>query len=202
MSALAKSSLTAEEYLAWERKQEAKNEYWNGEVYAMAGASERHNLVALNVGAELRTQVRGRGCRVYPGDMRIYIPATGLYTYADVTVVCGQPQFTDREVDTLLNPTLIVEVLSRSTESYDRGKTFQNYRSLPSLAEYLMVDQESYSLEHYVRQSDHQWLLSEVRGLEGVLELPTLGCTLALAEIYAQVEFPLADLREYTQASR
>jgi Uma2 family endonuclease len=202
MSALPKTYLTPAQYLQWERRQETKHEYWNGQIYAMAGASERHNLISLNVGAELRTKLRGRGCRVYPGDLRIRIPATGLYTYADVVVVCGQPQFDDSELDTLLNPTLIVEVLSKSTESYDRGTKFQNYRSLASLMEYVLIDQNSYYLEHFVRQGQEQWLFSEVKGVEGLLHLPTLDCSLALADIYEQVEFTTPLLRDPEQRSR
>lgn len=202
MAALPKTYLTPEEYLAWERKQETKHEYWAGEVYAMAGASERHNLISANVVAGLHTQPRGRGCRVYPSDLRIRVPATGLYTYADVTVVCGRPQFDDSEQDTLLNPTLIVEVLSKSTESYDRGTKFQNYRSLESLTDYLLIAQDRPQIEHYARQANEQWLLSEVRGLERVLELPTLGCALSLADVYDLVEFPPTDLRDRNQTTR
>jgi Uma2 family endonuclease len=202
MAALPKIYFTPNEYLAWERKQETKHEYWAGEVYAMAGASERHNLISLNFGAELRTQLRSRGCRVYPGDMRIRIPVTGLYTYADVTVVCGRPEFDDSELDTLLNPTLIVEVLSKSTESYDRGTKFQNYRSLASLTDYLLVAQDRPQIEHYARQGDNQWLLTEVTGLETSIALPSLGCTISLADVYDLVEFPPVDLRERNQATR
>lgn len=201
MAALPKVYFTPNEYLAWERKQETKHEYWAGEVYAMAGASESHNLISANIVAGLHTQLRGLGCRVYPGDIRIRIPATGLYTYADVTVVCGRPQFDDSEQDTLLNPTLIVEVLSHSTESYDRGTKFQNYRSLASLTDYLLVAQDRPQVEHYARQNDNQWLLTEVTGLEGNDRLPSLGCTIALADVYDLVEFPPVDLRERNQVT-
>jgi Uma2 family endonuclease len=202
MAAWPKSYIPPEQYLTWERRQETKHEYWNGQIYAMAGASERHNLISLNVGAELRTKLRGRGCRVYPGDLRIRVPATGLYTYADVVVVCGKPQFDDSELDTLLNPTLIVEVLSKSTESYDRGTKFQNYRSLNSLMEYILIDQNGYYVEHYVRQAQGQWLFSEVKGAEGILHLPTIDCTLALTDVYDQVEFPSPRLRDPDQTAR
>lgn len=168
MSALPKPYYTPQKYLALERKSTFKIEYWNGEIFVMAGASERHNLIRLNVGFELRTQLRGRNCRVYASDMRIRIPATGLYTYPDVVVVCGKPQFEDNQNDSLLNPALIVKVLSKSTESYDRGKKFQNYRTLTSLAEYILIVQNAYQLEHYIRPSNDQWLLSETRGLGGI----------------------------------
>lgn len=202
MAALPKTYLTPSEYLAWERKQESKHEYWAGEIYAMASTSERNNLISLNLGAELRTQRRGRGCRVYLGDMRIRIPATGLYTYADVTVVCGRPEFDDSKLDTLLNPTLIVEVLSKSIASYDRGTKFQNYRSLESLTDYLLVAQDRPQIEHYARQSDNQWSLSEANGLDASMQLLTLGCTISLADVYDLVEFLPVDLRERNQATR
>ena len=121
MSSQAKAHLTAEEYLALERKAPYKSEYLKGEVFAMTGASRRHNLISLNIGAELRAQLRQRPCEVYTSDMRVKLGATGLYTYPDVVVVCGEPAFEDAEVDTLLNPILLVEVLSKSTEDYDRG---------------------------------------------------------------------------------
>lgn len=188
MSANPKLYLTPAEYLAAERKREVKSEYWNGELYAMAGASERHNLISANVVAGLHTQLRGRSCKVYPSDMRVQIKATGLYTYPDVVVVCGKPQFEDEDNDTLLNPTLIVEVLSKSTETYDRGKKFENYRTLDSLTEYVMIAQDRVHLEHYVRQPDSQWLLSEAKALQDVIKLPTIQCTLALADVYDKVD--------------
>ncbi|MFN8494786.1 MAG: Uma2 family endonuclease [Caldilineaceae bacterium] len=189
MSANPKIYVTPVEYLTGERKREFKSEYWNGEVYAMAGASERHNLISLNVAAELRAQLRKRTCRAYSSDMRVKISATGLYTYPDVVVVCGKPQFEDEDNDTLLNPTVLVEVLSKSTESYDRGKKFENYRTLDSLTEYLLIAQDRSYIEHYVRQADNQWLLSEAKALEDVIELPTIECKLALADVYDKVDF-------------
>ena len=188
MSANPKPYLTPAEYLAGERKREYKSEYWNGELYAMAGASERHNLITTNVVIELGTQLRGRSCKVYPSDMRVQIKVTGLYTYPDVVVVCGKPRFEDEDNDTLLNPTVLVEVLSKSTETYDRGKKFENYRTLDSLTEYVMIAQDRVHVEHYVRQLDNQWLLSEAKALQDVIELPTIQCTLALADVYDKVD--------------
>jgi Uma2 family endonuclease len=181
--------LTPAEYLAVERKQKYKSAYWNGELYAMAGASEGHNLITANVIAELGMQLRGRSCKVYPSAMRVQIKATGLYTYPDVVVVCGKPQFEDEEADTLLNPTVVVEVLSKSTETYDRGKKFENYRTLDSLTEYVMIAQDRVHVEHYVRQQDNQWLLSETKELQDVIELPTIQCTLTLIDVYDKVDF-------------
>lgn len=154
----------------------------------MAGASERHNLLTTNLVMSLGSQVRGRSCKVYPSDMRVKIEKTGLYTYPDVVVVCGKAEFEDEEADTLLNPTMIIEVLSKSTENYDRGKKFENYRTLESLQEYVLVAQDAYRLEHYRRQLDQQWLFSELKGLQGTILLPTIACTLAMPDVYDKVE--------------
>lgn len=188
MSTNRKLYLTPAQYLAVERKQKDKSEYWNGELYAMARASERHNLITTNVVIELGTQLRGQSCKVYPSHMRVQIKATGLYTYPDVVVVCGKPQFEDEENDTLLNPSVIVEVLSKSTETYGRDKKFENYRTLDSLTEYVMIAQDRVHVEHYVRQPDNQWLLSEAKDLQNVVELPTISCTLVLADVYDKVD--------------
>ncbi|MCP4662549.1 MAG: Uma2 family endonuclease [bacterium] len=141
MSAEAERKWTVEQYLAFERESETKHEYYDGETFAMAGASPAHNLISWNIAMALGPQVRSRGCFGFPADMRLRIPATGLYTYPDVVVVCGEPEF-DQQRDTLLNPTLIIEILSPSTEDYDRGRKFAHYRSLESLAAYLVIAQE------------------------------------------------------------
>ncbi len=188
MSRQAKTCITPDEYLTIERRSEAKSEYFDGEIFAMTGASRRHNLISLNFGAELRGQLRGRDCEAYVADMRVRIPFANIYTYPDVIVVCGRLEFEDAEVDTLLNPTLIVEVLSKSTASYDRDAKFEYYRSLPSLREYLLVSQDTYHVTQYVRQADDRWMLADIRGAEGRLELSSVGCALTLAEIYERVE--------------
>ncbi len=193
MSTQRKARLTPEEYLAIERDAEAKSEYLNGEVFSMVGASRKHNLIALNVASELRRQLRGKPCEAYVNDMRVRVSATGLYTYPDVVVVCGEPQFEDAEVDTLLNPTLIVEVLSPSTESYDRGKKFTHYRAVPSLAEYVLVAQDEPRVDLYTKQQDGRWLLSDAQGMSGNLELASIGCTLDLAESYERAAFSETD---------
>lgn len=180
--------LTPADYLAFERKSETKHEYYAGTVYTMAGATERHNLISLNIASELRTQLRKRPCRVYTNDMRVKVNETGLYTYPDVIVVCGNPQFEGNESDILLNPVVIVEVLSKSTERYDRGKKFQHYRTVDTLIEYLLVAQDSYHIEHYVRQADGQWLLSEATHLQETVHLPTINCDLRLEDVYDKVE--------------
>ena len=190
MSLQPKTYLTPEEYLAIERKAESKSEYFHGEMFAMAGASERHVLIVTNVVAELRGQPRHRPCTVYSTDLRVRVSPTGLYTYPDVVVVCGQPQFADDQKDTLLNPTLIVEVLSESTKDYDRGGKFEHYRTLTSLREYVLIDQDKYHVEHFVRQPENRWLLSETNRLGDTIRLPSIDCDLALAEVYDKVELP------------
>jgi Uma2 family endonuclease len=189
MSTQPKTFLTPEEYLEIERAAEYKSEYYQGEMFAMAGAKWNHNLIAGNLVGDLRQQLRSRPCSVTPSDMRVRVSATGLYTYPDVVVVCGEPQFLDGQRDTLLNPTLIAEVLSPSTEAYDRGRKFEHYRSLEALAEYLLVSSQRVSAELYARQPDGRWLLTAANSLEDTLQLPATGCRLALAEIYEKVEF-------------
>jgi Uma2 family endonuclease len=189
MSVQEKELLTPEAYLALERAAPYKSEYFAGEMFAMSGASRRHNLISLNVGAELRTQLRHRPCEVYTSDMRVKVSPTGLYTYPDVVVVCGEPEFEDTTGDTLLNPTLLIQVLSPSTEDYDRGRKFEHYRAIPSLQEYLLVSQERAHIVQYVRHSEVSWLLSDTSGLDGAIALRAIGCEVALSEIYAKVRF-------------
>jgi Uma2 family endonuclease len=179
--------ITPDEYLRLERQAEHKSEYVNGEIFAMTGASRKHNLVAGNIFRELSQQLKGRQCEAYVGDMRVKVTATGLYTYPDVVVVCGEPKFEDAYVDTLLNPTLLVEVLSQSTERYDRIAKSSYYRTLDSLAEHLLVAQDEVRLEQYVKQVNGQWLLFECSSIDKVVELPSLGCTLALRDVYDKV---------------
>jgi Uma2 family endonuclease len=184
----ARQRCTAEEYLTLERSRPERHEYLAGEMFAMGGASERHNLIVINVGRELSLQLKGRPCRTYANDMRVKIAPTGLYTYPDIVVVCGAARFDDEQRDTLLNPTLLVEVLSKSTEAYDRGEKFAHYRKLDSLAEYLLIAQDKVHVEHYLRQPDRQWLLSETDDLHHTVHVPAIGCELAVAEIYDKVD--------------
>ncbi|MFL6201542.1 MAG: Uma2 family endonuclease [Thermoanaerobaculia bacterium] len=179
---------TPEEYLAFERRSASKSELVHGEIVAMTGASRRHNLIAGNLFAALHAQLRKeRGCEAYTTDMRVRIPATNLYTYPDVVVVCGEPRFEDGELDTLLNPTLIAEVLSKSTEDYDRGSKFANYRTLPSFREYLVIAQDRVHVEHHVREAEERWVLTEHDDPGACLELPSIRRTLALADVYDRV---------------
>jgi Uma2 family endonuclease len=196
MSALSQpqSAWTSpQEYLARERKAEYKSEYLRGEIFAMSGVSREHNLIAGNVFGEIRRQFRGRACEVYMSDVRVKVEDSGLYTYPDVVAVCEEPQFEDDEVDTLLNPTLIVEVLSKSTEGYDRGAKFEHYRKLTSLREYVLIAQDKPHVEHFIRQEGGMWLLWETGDLEVVVRLPAVKAELTVAEIYEKVVFPVPD---------
>ena len=188
MSTLQKTFLTPEQYLEIERKAEFKSEYYQGEMFAMAGAKEAHNLIAGNVYAAFHQQLRSRPCRPYMSDMRVRVSPGGLYTYPDVTIVCGEPQFLDEQRDTLLNPNLIVEVLSPSTEAYDRGRKFKHYRSVESVSEYLLVSSEQIGAELFTRQPDGGWHLITVGRMEDSLDLQSVGCRLALADVYEKVE--------------
>jgi Uma2 family endonuclease len=190
MATQPKTFLTPEQYLEIERKAEFKSEYYQGEMFLMGGAREGHNLIVLNLASELRQQLRKRPCRAYMNDMRVRVNATGLYTYPNVAAVCGEPQFLDETRDTLLNPSLIVEVLSPSTEIYNRVRKFEHYRSVESVSEYLMLASERVSAELYTRQPDGRWLLTAVNRLEDSLDLESVGVRLALADLYEKVDFP------------
>jgi Uma2 family endonuclease len=183
--------ITPEEYLSLERQADYKSEYFDGEIFAMAGASEEHNQIAANVLAEIHTQFKKRPCRVYANDMRVKVSPTGLYTYPDIVAVCGERNFDDEQKDTLLNPTVIIEVLSSSTANYDRGEKFEHYRTLASLTEYILIAQSKYHIDHYVRQTNHQWVLSETSDLQETIELPSIQCTLALSDVYDKVKIDL-----------
>jgi Uma2 family endonuclease len=180
---------TPAQYLDLERKADFKSEYCNGFIVAMAGATKEHNQISGNIFRRIGNQFEDRSCTVYISDMRVFIDATGLYTYPDVAAVCGEAQFLDDVVDTLLNPTVIVEVLSHTTESYDRGRKFNHYRQLPSLQEYVLVAQDEVLVDHFTRQGD-QWLLTMFRSLDDVLTLVSIDCAISLREIYAKVQFP------------
>ncbi|HEX2201727.1 MAG TPA: Uma2 family endonuclease [Longimicrobium sp.] len=187
MATAAEHIYTPEEYLALERGADHRSEYIHGRIYAMAGASRRHNLIVLSLGSEIRAALRGRPCEVYANDMRVKVVATDFYTYPDVVAVCGTPEVEDRHGDTLLNPSLIIEVLSDSTERYDRGETFAHYRRLESLREYVLVSQDEVRVQRYVRDGE-RWVFSEIDDLGRVLPLESIDCTIPLREVYAGVE--------------
>jgi Uma2 family endonuclease len=191
MTVHTKPYLTPAEYLALERAAETKSEYLDGEMVAMTGASRNHNRITFDLGAELLRQLRDRPCEAFMNDMRVLIPATGLYTYPDVVVVCGEAALLDQHEDTLTNPTVLIEVLSPSTEIYDRVRKFEHYRALDSLREYVLVSQDEPRIEQYVRQEDGKtWLFSEQTGLAANLTLPSIQCQVSFTEIYRRVRFP------------
>ncbi|MCI0642593.1 MAG: Uma2 family endonuclease [Gemmataceae bacterium] len=182
--------LSPKEYLEQERHADFRSEYLRGEVFAMAGATFAHSLIKDNVAAEARSQLKDGPCRVVTSDLRVRVEATGLYTYPDIVIVCDEPSFDDNVLDTLLNPRTLVEVLSESTEKYDRGAKFAHYRQIPSLAEYVLVAQDRPLVERYVRQKDNDWLLTEFKELSSTFEFASVPVRIHLAEIYRGVTFP------------
>jgi Uma2 family endonuclease len=190
MSSQPKTRFTPEEYLTLERQADYRSEYYRGEIFAMVGASREHNLISLNSAASLHRQLTQRPCEVYTNDMRVRVSPTGLYTYPDVIVVCGEPRFDDEQNDTLLNPTVVIEVLSKSTEAYDRGLKFEHYRTLDSLTDYLLVAQDKPLVEHFARRPEGQWLFTEAQGRESRLRIESIACELALEDVYQKVELP------------
>ncbi len=190
MSAAAKSLLSPKEYLARERRSDFRSEFYRGEMFAMAGASWEHTLIKDNVAGEAGNQLKDGPCRVVTSDLRVKVNATGLYTYPDVVIVCDEPQFEDEVMDTLLNPQVITEVLSDSTEKYDRGTKFAHYRQLPSVQQYVLIAQDRPLVERYVRQSDDTWVLTALSELTETFAFGTIVAQIALADIYRGVRFP------------
>jgi len=172
-------------YLTRERQSQTKSEYLNGQVHPMAGATYRHNLIVAQLIHRFMSNLENGPCRVLPSDMRVEVEDS--YAYPDVVIVCDPPQIADGDI--LLNPTILIEVLSPSTEVYDRGEKAQKFRTIPSLQEYVLVSQDSYAIEHYVRHTGDTWLFSETFGEDSTIYFPTIDCTLRLADIYSQVEF-------------
>lgn len=189
MSTQPKPYLTPEQYLEIERAADFKSEYFDGEMFAMSGAREAHNLVVANLLRELGNQLRNRPCRVYPSDMRILVNSTGLYAYPDVTALCGAPQFLDGVADTLLNPELIVEVLSPSTEAYDRGLKFDHYKNIGAMRDYLLLATDRIHADLYTRQPDNRWLLTSSSEPEASLTIESLGMQLIVSTLYEKIEF-------------
>ena len=188
MSSQRATLLTPEEYLEIERRAERKSEYYQGVMYAMAGASQQHVLIVTNLISQLGNELADRPCQVYSADLRLRVSPTGLYTYPDVVVVRGEARFADDQQDTLLNPTIVIEVLSESTQDYDRGRKFEHYRTLPSLRDYLTIAQDRPHIEHWSRL-ERGGSLMEYTELNQTVELPSIDAGLPLSRIYAKVEF-------------
>ncbi|MEK6259225.1 MAG: Uma2 family endonuclease [Planctomycetota bacterium] len=189
MSTVPIRRISPEEYLALERRAERKSEFYNGEIFAMAGASREHNLIVTNLAGELSQQLKDKPCEVYPSEMRTRIP-NGPYVYPDVVIVCSEPQFEDKRLDTLTNPLVVIEVLSDSTADFDRGTKFRYYRRIASLREYIVVDQAEPFVERHSRGAGDVWQLEESVGLSATLKLESPGCALSLSDIYLKVAFP------------
>lgn len=189
---LIPAKMSPEEFLAFERASDEKHEYRDGEIVLMSGARRAHNLIAINVGSSLHGALKNKDCETYMSEMRVFIPSVRLYTYPDIVVVCGEPKFVDDEFDTLTNPLLLIEILSDSTESYDRGQKFKNYRSIDSLREYVLISQRSPSIEKYVKHGDGFWMLSDAAGLDSSITLESIDCRLSLADVYDKVNFDTA----------
>ncbi len=190
MTAGPKPKLTEEEYLAIEEEAEFKSEFYRGEMFAMSGASYSHNLAKDNLAGELHQQLKGGPCRKTTSDMKVRVNRTGLYTYPDVVIICGEPEFLEGRDDVILNPAVVVEVLSPSTEKYDRGVKFRHYEQIPSLREIVLVAQDEPVCERFVRQPDGTWNRLLVTGLDGELVFATVPARVRLADVYAGVTFP------------
>jgi Uma2 family endonuclease len=180
---------TAEQYLDLERHTEIRHEFLDGTVYAMSGASRAHSAICFNLAGAPQPQLRGTPCAGFSSDMKVRAGDASLYAYPDLTVFCGEPLFHDDHGDVLLNPVVIFEILSRSTEAYDRGEKFERYKTIETLTDYVLVSQDSPRLEHFSRQPDGVWSLTEVSGLDASLDLASINCGLPLAEVYDRIEF-------------
>lgn len=184
-----KNKITPEEYLEFEKKSELKHEYFDGEIFAMVGARKNHNRISSNVSRILGNQLLERPCDVFSSDMRVKIEAIKKYTYPDILVTCDKIEFLEDELDSLLNPVVIIEILSDSTESYDRGLKFTHYRLIESLQEYILISQYHCQVEKFKRDEGGIWLYSSVEEMENSLKIDSIKCELHLSEIYHRVEF-------------
>ncbi len=189
--------ITPAEYLRLERAATYRSEYFRGEIFAMAGGTPKHSLIKANVMGTLWSRLRGLPCRAYDSDLRIKSP-TGLYTYPDASVICSELEVDDENQDTVLNPTLLVEVLSKGTEAYDRGKKFDHYRTMPSLREYVLVSQDEPMIQRFLRNDDNTWTLTAVAGLDQTVTLCSIGIDLPLAEVYERIDFSTDGPEEQT----
>ena len=181
--------ISPEEYLEQERKATEKHEYYQGEVFAMSGTSLEHVIISRNVMIELGNKLKGKSCQPFGSDLRMHIPPNTLYTYPDLSIICGKPELTDEHFDTATNPTVLIEILSPSTRNYDMGIKFKLYRDIPTLKEYILVDSENVYVEKHTRQADNIWLLSEIKNTGDILKIESIQVTLALSDIYEGISF-------------
>ena len=185
-------AFTQGEYLTLERSSEIRHEYLDGFVYAMAGESPTHSTICFNLAVTIGLQLRGGPCRGFSPNMKVRTGEKGLYAYPDLAVVCGEPLFHDEHSDVLINPSVIFEVLSPSTEACDRGEKFSRYRTIETLQDYVLVAQDTPRAEHFSRQPDGTWSRSEVSGSDSALTLSAINCRIPLADVYERVGFPAA----------
>ena len=179
--------VSPEAYLAMERASQEKHEYFKGEVFAMSGASNQHNFIASNLNRIIGPQAHGKGCKLFGSDFRVHIPANTLYTYPDFTIVCGDNLKEIIYTDNLTSPSVIIEILSKSTKDYDRGSKFMLYRSIKTLKEYILIDSTTISVEHFEKQTDNSWRLTEFKQLSDNFVISTIGLTLQLKDVYEDV---------------
>lgn len=182
--------LTPEQYLFVERQSDTKSEYFDGEIFAMAGASREHNQISTNLVRVLGNQLLDKPCSVYSSDMKVRIEKARKYTYPDLVIACQTERFEDEHRDVLLNPVVILEILSDSTEAYDRGRKFLHYQLLDSLNDYLLVSQDVSLIERFTRREDGTWFYAEFHGLDAVVEIESIGCGLRLGDVYHKVDLP------------
>jgi Uma2 family endonuclease len=184
--------VTEEEYLAIDRAGEVRSEFFDGEMFAMSGGSMRHAQLQANLHGELYVALRDKDCRAFTSDFRVRVSPGRMYAYPDITVVCGRPLLADEHQDILVNPTVILEVLSPSTEYYDRGVKFRRYRAIESLRDYILVSQDEIRIEQYTRRDPNTWTLRDYQRPEEELRIDSIGVSLALARVYDRIELPIA----------
>ena len=181
--------ISPEEYLEQERKSLDKHEYYQGEVFAMSGTSLEHVIIARNCMGNLFAKLKGKSCQPFGSDLRMHIPPNTLYTYPDLSIICGKPELTDEHFDTATNPTVLIEILSPSTRNYDMGIKFKLYRDIPTLKEYILIDSENVYVEKHTRQEDNSWLLSEIKNSHELLKIESIQVAVALSDIYEGISF-------------
>lgn len=187
--ALQYNFITPEEYLAAERSATEKHEYYRGEIFAMSGASVNHNKIFRKLFLAIGHQLKGKDCQPYGSDLRIHIPMNTLYTYPDISIICGEPELADDPFDNVINPSVIIEILSKSTRNYDKGEKFTLYRDIDTLQEYILVDSEKIHIEKHIRNKDNSWQLTEFKSIENSLYINTVNMQIELRDIYESLSF-------------
>ena len=197
MPANLEKKYTLEEYLELDKQSEERLEYWQGEIFNMSGVSPNHALIEVNITVNIGNQIAGRKCRLFPANIRIKVPSMPPYRYGDLSALCGDPQFEKiAGIDALTNPSLIIEVLSPSTEAYDRGDKFSHYKSIPSFREYILVAQHRPHITQLLKNDNGDWIYRECNDLDAVIRLQSLDCEIALRDVYQNVSFEPAEIAE------